>query len=424
MASTYLHSVLQCSPRGRWMLVIHGSHILPISLSAAAQVKPATFHQKISTSVPVLAVAFNSDGSKFAAVLDNKSVALWEEHAQDWRPIGKPFVLPKKPSALTFTPESDSLLIADRFGNVHKFTIKDILSQKTSTSPAAPDSASASTDQQPEQQHEDDDEEDGDGEDDAPSGGKEVEDEAQNIVLGHFGTISDLRFTPNGKFLVSADRDDRIRVSKWPHVYVVQSFCLGHTSFVVKAKPIGATNFLVSGAGDGTVRTWNLLTGAEISKVEIEFKEASESSEATGDEDTSPQKSIVTDLVVDPSSGLVFAAVDGHHGIHVFRVDMKTGKLTRIGDVATGTGVFAMQQDQDGKLWIMGESPRVQILKITVDGATGKLQTKPIDLGEPIAELSKYLEAHAEKHVPALFHLFVDLPVKQPKAKRARKAKD
>eukprot|EP00475_Leptophrys_vorax_P023194 TRINITY_DN3166_c0_g1_i5.p1 TRINITY_DN3166_c0_g1~~TRINITY_DN3166_c0_g1_i5.p1 ORF type:complete len:124 (+),score=36.63 TRINITY_DN3166_c0_g1_i5:113-484(+) len=123
---------------------------------------------------------------------------------------------------------------------------------------------------------------------------------------------------------------------------------------------------------------------------------------------------------------------------------MKTGKLTRIGDVATGTGVFAMQQDQDGKLWIMGESPRVQILKITVDGATGKLQTKPIDLGEPIAELSKYLEAHgefsfcagvvvlfdqnqfvsAEKHVPALFHLFVDLPVKQPKAKRARKAKD
>eukprot|EP00475_Leptophrys_vorax_P023193 TRINITY_DN3166_c0_g1_i4.p1 TRINITY_DN3166_c0_g1~~TRINITY_DN3166_c0_g1_i4.p1 ORF type:complete len:106 (+),score=29.89 TRINITY_DN3166_c0_g1_i4:113-430(+) len=75
---------------------------------------------------------------------------------------------------------------------------------------------------------------------------------------------------------------------------------------------------------------------------------------------------------------------------------MKTGKLTRIGDVATGTGVFAMQQDQDGKLWIMGESPRVQILKITVDGATGKLQTKPIDLGEPIAELSKYLEAHGE----------------------------
>jgi tRNA (guanine-N(7)-)-methyltransferase subunit TRM82 len=274
------------------MLVVHGSHILPVSLATSSA---PSFHQKISTSVPVLAVAFNNDGSKFAAVLDNKSVALWEQLSQDWKPFGKPFILPKKPSAITFTPESDSILVADRFGNVHKFGLKDILSGKNAAKATGDD-------------HED---EDGDDhEDDENPSGKDIEDEAQNIILGHFGTISDLRFTGNGKHLISADRDDRIRVSRWPHAYVVQSFCLGHTNFVVQSKPVGASNFVVSGSGDGTVRSWNILTGAEVGKVDLDASEA-KSASSSSSEDAPRAKSIVTEIAVDSGNGLVFTTVEG-----------------------------------------------------------------------------------------------------------------
>jgi tRNA (guanine-N(7)-)-methyltransferase subunit TRM82 len=48
--------------------------------------------------------------------------------------------------------------------------------------------------------------------------------------VGHFGAVTDIKFSKDGKFMISSDRDDRIRVSNWPDAHRIQSFCLGHTS--------------------------------------------------------------------------------------------------------------------------------------------------------------------------------------------------
>lgn len=55
----------------------------------------------------------------------------------------------------------------------------------------------------------------------------------KRMLLGHTGSIvTALAGSVDGKFLLSADREERIRVSHFPATYLVAGFCLGHTRFV------------------------------------------------------------------------------------------------------------------------------------------------------------------------------------------------
>lgn len=75
--------------------------------------------------------------------------------------------------------------------------------------------------------------------------------------------------TPNSD-LITADRDCKIRVSRYPESYVIKSFCLGHEEYVllihacfIQWRFISRVALLsvpeqriVSAAGDGTIRLW------------------------------------------------------------------------------------------------------------------------------------------------------------------------
>ncbi len=54
--------------------------------------------------------------------------------------------------------------------------------------------------------------------------------------------------SPCQKYILSSDRDEKIRVSCYPQVYSIQSYCLGHTSFVTSILiPQNKPNILISG---------------------------------------------------------------------------------------------------------------------------------------------------------------------------------
>jgi len=74
------------------------------------------------------------------------------------------------------------------------------------------------------------------------------------------------------RYLVSADRDEKLRVSSWPRCYNVESYCLGHTRFVstlcavtnpspLLGSSIDGKELMVSGGGDGALRLWQLSSG-------------------------------------------------------------------------------------------------------------------------------------------------------------------
>ncbi|KAG6774495.1 hypothetical protein POTOM_021848 [Populus tomentosa] len=101
-------------------------------------------------------------------------------------------------------------------------------------------------------------------------------------LLAHYcSIITSLEFSPDGWFIVTADRDFKIRVTVFPKkpldgAHEIQSFCLGHTEFVSCLAFLVTVDypqgFLVSGSGDSTVRLWDVNFGTLLDTCEVGSK--------------------------------------------------------------------------------------------------------------------------------------------------------
>lgn len=58
-----------------------------------------------------------------------------------------------------------------------------------------------------------------------PSGG--------SLVLGHVSLLTNFILTPDERYIITADRDEHIRVSWYPQGYNIEMFCLGHKKYVL-----------------------------------------------------------------------------------------------------------------------------------------------------------------------------------------------
>lgn len=124
--------------------------------------------------------------------------------------------LPKRPTSLAFpqAPSPESIVVADAFGDVYK------LSLATAVDLSQDDRADSA------------------------------------CILGHFSTITHVDM--HASHIASADRDARVRISHWPEVYVIRSFCLGHSDVITDVTVLPDDQGVVSAAVDGTVRLWSL----------------------------------------------------------------------------------------------------------------------------------------------------------------------
>jgi tRNA (guanine-N(7)-)-methyltransferase subunit TRM82 len=91
------------------------------------------------------------------------------------------------------------------------------------------------------------------------------------LILGHVSMLTDvvavsLPGPPGSRprnYILTADRDEHIRVSRGiPQAHVIEQQCFGHTSLISKlCIPSWAPNVLISGGGDGHLLVWNWSEG-------------------------------------------------------------------------------------------------------------------------------------------------------------------
>lgn len=163
-------------------------------------------------------IAASGNGNLLAiTTADDKAVYLYKVSASSAELLSKR-ESSRTSNSLCFSPDSQHLLLADKTGDCFIF-----------------DCASTS----------------------------EAESSPGKWILGHFSMVLDTLFTKDGRYIVSSDRDEKIRVSRYPQTHIIETYCLGHTEYVpnVALLPTHADSLLVSVSGDKTLRIWYYLTG-------------------------------------------------------------------------------------------------------------------------------------------------------------------
>ncbi|XP_059617292.1 tRNA (guanine-N(7)-)-methyltransferase non-catalytic subunit wuho [Phlebotomus argentipes] len=99
---------------------------------------------------------------------------------------------------------------------------------------------------------------------------KEEDNLAERQLGGHLSIVTDILLTADEKFFVTSDRDEKIRVTRFPESHEIESYCLGHREFVSQIDLLPHDeSILVSLSGDSTLRFWNYQKGKQIYQIDI-----------------------------------------------------------------------------------------------------------------------------------------------------------
>ncbi|CAM6089284.1 unnamed protein product [Calypogeia fissa] len=259
----------------------------------------------------IRAVAFNKEGNLFSSAGDDKLVKLWDTNS--WTCI-KTTRVAKKVTGVSFTQDSKWLLFADKFGVV--FVIPTSTSEKL--------------------------------------------DEPVQLLAHCCSIITDLKMSPEGKYIVTADRDFKIRVSVLPAVptngaHEIWSYCLGHTSFVTCVAFVGeptSQQLLVSGSGDATVRLWDYKTGELLDILDTSDAVAEPNDDGTADGNSNRA---VLGVSVSPDGLHVAVIIERYPGVLLLEYDRETKKLQFLQILALAElfSPTSIVFDPDGRLWLV-----------------------------------------------------------------------
>lgn len=159
----------------------------------------------------VTCVSVSLSGNLTAVSTENKQVVLFDSNFK----ILCNFVSSRAVSRIQFTPNND-LLLADKTGDVTLYKVNEAKSE---------------------------------------------------VLLGHLSMLLDVKLSDCCNYIITCDRDEKIRVSHFPNAYNIQSYCLGHKEFVTNIEVCG--ELLISASGDGTIRFWDFCKGVQLGLIDV-----------------------------------------------------------------------------------------------------------------------------------------------------------
>ncbi|CAD7964379.1 unnamed protein product [Amoebophrya sp. A25] len=209
---------------------------------------------------------------------DDKMIVLW---SADRKELYR-YTHPKKITCLLFAPDQ-SLLFADKFGDVYRLDFSKLGLAEGSTLTSATTSSSS----------------------EAAA--------AVTLLFGHLAIVTCMIFC--GDLLVTGDNHEKIRVSRYPEHWNIETFCLAHTGHITrllslptkgtpmeetskKSSSTTTTNYaLVSLGADGRVCLWNPLNGQMLDQYCFPS-----TSTATGEQETPNAPEFATEVAVLPDA--------------------------------------------------------------------------------------------------------------------------
>ena len=89
------------------------------------------------------------------------------------------------------------------------------------------------------------------------------------LLLGHTASMLTGVRLVGGTTLLTADRDEKVRVSSFPQTCIIKGFLLGHSAFISSVDAVN-DDMCVTCGGDFTVRLWKLSTFELLAQVDTD----------------------------------------------------------------------------------------------------------------------------------------------------------
>ncbi|KAJ2992549.1 hypothetical protein NUW58_g2128 [Xylaria curta] len=236
----------------------------------------------------VVLLTATEDGSHVIAVTgQDKTLWVFEHDGKGSLAEVSQRPMPKRPCSLALTADGQTILSADKFGDVYALPLVPKPEEGSMSTPASASSTPAPVSSQPlhganvfhfvhsqrnrralEDQKR---QREANARRDLPKEGPKF---AHEVLLGHVSMLTyvmTLNDSQNRPYIVTADRDEHIRVSRGvPQAHVIETYCLGHGSFVnALCNPRSRCNILISGGGDNELFVWDWLAGKLLDTVDL-----------------------------------------------------------------------------------------------------------------------------------------------------------
>ncbi|NWS66452.1 WDR4 methyltransferase, partial [Crotophaga sulcirostris] len=279
----------------------------------------------------ILAFAFSPSGDYFALTDDSKRLILFRTKPS-WECVSIRSVN-RRCTSLVITAAEDKILIADKSGDVYSYSV---------TEPQAE--------------------------------GK--------LELGHLSLLLDVALSPDDRYIVTADRDEKIRVSLTKAPYVIVSYCLGHTEFVNKILVIpNCPDLLLSASGDSTLRLWEYKSGEEVYCCHL--------SSICGPETTKTDQKYPVSRITYCCQGDYFAVLcDSIPTVYIFQLDAAARQLVYRQQISLKHKAWDIAFEETRDLWVLQEDSEAPLqLYRPFDE-----QWKPVTDDEGLQKMSKYLQ--------------------------------
>ncbi|XP_076245267.1 tRNA (guanine-N(7)-)-methyltransferase non-catalytic subunit wuho [Calliopsis andreniformis] len=200
---------------------IENETVVTISLPELQTDKRIDLHNNVNIDAfhTLTNVTFSNDGKYFFVCTNRKQLCLYERKSHS---LLSNRTLARAASKVRFTPNND-IIVADKAGDAYLFSSNNS--------------------------------------------------ENGTMLLGHLSMLLDVLVTEDGKYVITTDRDEKIRVSMFPNSYNIMSYCLGHKKFVTNVSELPHDkSVLVSCGGDGILILWDYRIGKELLSVDFHDK--------------------------------------------------------------------------------------------------------------------------------------------------------